>query len=106
MAEELTLEALRAQIEALDERIVRLLDERARCASAIGRLKREAGNAVYEPNREKVVIANVKRVNAALGGPLTDDAIERLYERVIDEARRIQRVEAGRPPHQAEKTES
>ncbi|MCC7124671.1 MAG: chorismate mutase [Acidobacteria bacterium] len=106
MAEELTLDVLRAQIDTLDDRIVRLLDERARCASAIGRLKREVGKAVYEPNREQVVIANVKRVNATLDGPLTDEAIERLYERVIDEARRIQRVEAERPLPQAEKTES
>jgi chorismate mutase-like protein len=93
MAEELTLQALRAEIDALDEAIVRLLDQRARRASAVGRLKREMGMRIYEPGREAVVIERVKAINASLCGPLTDDAIERLYERVMDEARRIQRLE-------------
>lgn len=96
MAEELTLDDLRRAIDALDEQIVRLLNERARCAFAVGRIKRARGLGIYEPNREAVVIAHVKSVNAAMDGPLTDDAIERLYERVMDEARRIQRLEFAR----------
>ena len=96
MAAELSLEALRDEIDRLDEVIVRLLDRRARCAYAVGRIKHEKGMAVYEPNREATVMAHVKAVNAALEGPLTPDAIERLYERVMDEARRIQRLEADR----------
>lgn len=96
MAEELTLEALRAEIDRLDEAIVRLLNQRADCASAVGRLKMQLGMRIYEPGREAVVIAHVKSVNASIDGPLTDDAIERLYERVMDEARRIQRVEFER----------
>ncbi|MEW6321460.1 MAG: chorismate mutase [Acidobacteriota bacterium] len=91
MAAELSLEALREEIDRLDEVIVRLLDRRARCAYAIGRLKRAAGAPVYEPAREAHVLAHVKTVNAALEGPLDDGAITRLYERVMDEARRIQR---------------
>lgn len=91
MAAELSLEALREEIDRLDEVIVRLLDRRARCAYAIGRLKRAAGAPVYEPAREARVLAHVKAVNAALEGPLDDGAITRLYERVMDEARRIQR---------------
>ncbi len=43
-------------------------------------------------------MAHVKQVNAMLGGPLDEDAIARLYERVMDEARRIQRIEAKREP--------
>lgn len=106
MAEELTLEALRTEIDALDEAIVRLLDRRARCASAVGRIKRERGLRIYEPGRESVVIAHVKAVNASLSGPLTEDAIERLYERVMDEARRIQRLEFERHNQQEPETES
>jgi chorismate mutase len=98
MAAELSLEALRDEIDRLDEVIVRLLDRRARCAYAVGRIKREHGLAVYEPVREATVMAHVKAVNASLGGPLTTDAIERLYERVMDEARRIQRVEGQVKP--------
>jgi chorismate mutase len=96
MAAQLSLEALREEIDKIDEVIVRLLDSRARCAYTIGRLKHELGRAVYEPQREKDVIAHVRKVNEGLGGPLDGDAVARLYERIMDEARRIQRIEAER----------
>jgi chorismate mutase len=96
MAAELSLSALREEIDRIDEVVVRLLDRRARCAFAIGRIKREQGLRIYEPSREAAVMAHVKAVNASLGGPLTEEAIARLYERVMDEARRIQRVEHER----------
>lgn len=97
MAAELSVEALRAEIDQIDEVLVRLLDSRARCAYAIGRVKHSEGRPVYEPAREASVLAHVRAVNQALGGPLDDEAIARLFERVIDEARRIQRIEATRP---------
>ena len=78
--------------------IVRLLDRRARCAYAIGRVKKENGLPIYEPQREASVIARVKELNIKLGGPLDEHAIGRLYERIIDEARRIQRIEAKLDP--------
>jgi chorismate mutase len=96
MAEELNLDALREEIDRLDEVIVRLLDRRARCAYAIGRLKHDLGRPVYEPGREATVLGHVREVNASPGGPLDGDAVARLYERVMDEARRIQRLEAER----------
>ena len=105
MAPELTLEALRDEIDRLDEVIVKLLDRRARCAYSIGRLKRSGGMSIYEPSREASVMAHVKAVNAGLEGPLTDDAIVRLYERIMDEARRIQRLDGERQSQQG-KTES
>ena len=96
MAPELTLEQLREEIDKIDEVIVRLLDSRARCAYTVGRLKHELGRPIYEPAREAAVIAHVRQVNDALGGPLDGDAVARLYERIMDEARRIQRIEAER----------
>ncbi len=96
MAAELGVEALRAEIDQIDEVLVRLFDSRARCAYAIGRVKRTEGRAVYEPAREASVLAHVRAVNQSLGGPLDDEAIVRLFERVIDESRRIQRLEATR----------
>jgi chorismate mutase len=102
MAEELSLDALREEIDRLDEVIVRLLDRRARCAYAIGRIKRELGRPIYEPQREASVIARVKELNVKLGGPLDEHAIARLYERIMDEARRIQRVEARHEPQPQE----
>ena len=96
MATELNLEALRDEIDKIDEVIVRLLDSRARCAYTVGRLKHELGRPIYEPAREAAVIAHVRKVNEGLAGPLDGDAVARLYERIMDEARRIQRLEAER----------
>jgi chorismate mutase-like protein len=96
MAADLSLDALREEIDKIDEVVVRLLDRRARCAYAVGRLKHEQGLAIYEPKREAAVMAHIKAVNDSLGGPLTNDALARLYERIMDEARRIQRIEAER----------
>ena len=102
MAEELSLESLRDEIDRIDEVIVRLLDRRARCAFAIGRIKSERGLPIYEPKREAAVIARVKELNIMLGGPLDEHAIARLYERIMDEARRIQRLEAKVEPEPIE----
>jgi chorismate mutase len=102
MAEELSIESLREEIDKIDEVIVRLLDRRARCAYAIGRVKNEKGLPIYEPQREAAVIARVKELNVKLGGPLDEQAIARLYERIIDEARRIQRIEAKHEPEPTE----
>jgi len=84
-----TLEELRDDIDRLDEVIVRLLNERARVAVEVGRLKKELNVAIYQPDREKQVLKHVRGV--ASEGPLGPDAIARLFERIIDEARRLER---------------
>lgn len=83
------ISALREQIDRLDEQLVRLLNERAACALAIGREKQALGLAVYQPDRERDVLEHVTGLNP---GPLDDAAIRRLFERIIDEARRLERV--------------
>src|SRR5215831_17633687 len=55
----------------------------------IGRLKKQQGVEVYQPDREKEVLAHVRSVAAE--GPLGPEAIARLFERIIDEARRLER---------------
>jgi chorismate mutase-like protein len=84
-----TLDDLRNDIDRVDEVLVRLLNERARVACEIGRLKKELGIEVYQPEREKQVLAHVRGIAAE--GPLGADAIARLFERIIDEARRLER---------------
>jgi len=84
-----TLDELREDIDRVDEVLVRLLNERARVACEIGQLKKELGIEVYQPEREKQVLAHVRGV--ASEGPLGSDAIARLFERIIDEARRLER---------------
>jgi chorismate mutase len=69
-----------------------LLNQRATYAVAFGRLKETAGLPVYQPTREADVLANVRRQNT---GPLDAAAITRLFERIIDEARRLERQAAG-----------
>lgn len=84
-----TLENLRKDIDRIDEVLVRLLNERARVACEVGLLKKATGVEVYQPDREKQVLAHVRGVGAE--GPLGPDAIGRLFERIIDEARRLER---------------
>jgi chorismate mutase-like protein len=83
------LAALRSEIDAIDARLVQLLNERAACALAIGKAKEEIGLAVYQPERERDVLEHVVAIN---NGPLDSAAIRRLFERIIDEARRLERL--------------
>ena len=84
-----TLDDLRDDIDRVDEVLVRLLNERARVACEIGRIKKEQGIEIYQPEREKQVLAHVRSIGAE--GPLGADAIARLFDRIIDEARRLER---------------
>lgn len=89
------LDACRRRIDALDEEIVRLLNARAAWADEIGRLKERVGMEVYQPGRERTVLDHVRRVNA---GPLPDVAVIRLFERIIDESRRLERLRDAQEP--------
>ena len=86
----MTIDELRARIDVIDEQLVALLNTRAACAIEIGRIKRAQGLQVYQPDREAAVVRRVKAMTARLGGPLTEEAIGRLFERVIDEARQLE----------------
>ena len=83
------IDDLRQRIDWIDEQIVRLLNARAQCALEVGRCKKAEGLEIYQPQREKEVLAHVQGLNT---GPLDDGAIKRLFERVIDEARRLERL--------------
>ncbi|HEV3254544.1 MAG TPA: chorismate mutase [Candidatus Acidoferrales bacterium] len=85
----MTIEDWRRRIDEIDRKLVELLNERARCAIEIGHLKREAGLPVYQPQREQEILANAERDNR---GPLENTAIRRLFERIVDEARSLERV--------------
>ena len=83
------LEQCRVLIDDVDRRIVELLNERTRVVEEIGRVKREAAMPIYEPKREDQVFANVTSANR---GPITEAAVRRVFERIIDEMRTIQRL--------------
>lgn len=84
-----TLADCRKAIDTIDLRLVELLNERTRVVEEIGRVKREMELPIYEPKREDEVFRNVTENNS---GPLADDAIRRVFERIIDEMRVVQRT--------------
>lgn len=92
----MTLEELRSRIDVLDRQLVELLSERARAAQMIGHLKAATSLPVYEPNREKVIYANVRNANK---GPLPDIELTHIYERIIDVMRALQRNELASERH-------
>jgi chorismate mutase-like protein len=86
----MNIEHWRNKIDELDRKLVELLSERARAAVEIGRLKRNTSMPVYEPDRERIVFANVQNANP---GPLPGRDLVRIYERIIDVMRNIQKEE-------------
>jgi len=78
----------RQKIDVLDEQIVRLINERAVAAQAIGKLKQGSNLPVYEPKREEIVFDRVRKANQ---GPLTDAEVVNIYERIIDVMRTLQK---------------
>ena len=79
----------RQEIDRLDRELLRIFNERAALALHIGEIKKELGLPVYDPDRERRIF---EAMTAANPGPLEDDAIVRLFERVIDESRRLERI--------------
>ena len=85
----------RRRMDEIDKKLVELLNERCKCALEIGQLKQQANIPLYQPARETEVLANAETNNR---GPLTDAAIRRLFERIIDEARSAERLAMYREP--------
>jgi len=83
------MERWRSRIDAIDEQLMRLLNSRSACAVEIGRIKRALGLPVYSPEREAWILERVMRENP---GPLDPLAVKRVFERVIDESRRLERL--------------
>jgi chorismate mutase len=86
----MNIEDWRNKIDDLDRKLVTLLSERARAAVEIGKLKRNTSMPIYEPDRERIVFANVQEANP---GPLPGRDLVRIYERIIDVMRNIQKEE-------------
>ncbi len=83
------VETLRRKIDELDLEILELLNKRASCALAIGAAKRRNGWSVYDAEREASIVLRVLESNE---GPLEAAAIRRLFERILDESRSLERL--------------
>jgi chorismate mutase len=86
----MTISDWRKKIDELDRKLVELLNQRARAAIEIGRLKRNTDLPIYEPEREREVIANVQRSSQ---GPLAALDLANIFERIMDVMRSIQKHE-------------
>ncbi len=78
----------RKRIDEIDLEILKLLNERSRCAVEIGHAKKELHMPMWSPEREAEILRHVVKANT---GPLDDAAVRRLFERIIDEARTLER---------------
>ena len=78
----------RRKIDEIDRSLVRLLNERARCVVEIGKIKRENGLPIRELDREQEVLRHALEANQ---GPLGNEALQRVFERIVDEGRSLQR---------------
>jgi chorismate mutase len=85
------LTRLRDAIDRVDEVLVKLLNQRAKYAVEIGEIKGHLALPIYAPEREKEVLQRVEQTST---GPLHGDAVRRLWERIIDESRRVERESA------------
>jgi chorismate mutase len=85
----MTIDELRREIDSLDSELLQIFNRRAALALKIGEIKKGLGLPVYDPTREKKIFVRMKEENP---GPLDDSAIVRMFERVIDESRRLERI--------------
>ena len=85
----MTINDYRNEINQLDRELLRIFNQRAALALKIGEIKKDLGLPVYDPEREKRIFEAMSTSNP---GPLENDAIIRLFERVIDESRRLERI--------------
>ena len=93
------IESWRRRIDQIDQQLIGLLNSRSACAVEIGRIKRSLGLPIYSPEREAWILERVMRDNP---GPLDPLAVRRVFERIIDEGRRLERMAAeGASPGEA-----
>ena len=90
----------RKKIDEIDQQLVAMLNRRAQAAQEIGRLKRQAEMPIYEPDRERIVLAQVQEANR---GPLQHRHLIQIYERIMDVMRNVQKEEIVEPDSSKQK---
>jgi chorismate mutase len=81
------LDELRREIDSVDQQILKLLHDRVKLVLKVGDYKRARGIPVYDPARERALL---DRLCQAAQKPLDEGAIRRIFERLVDEFRRIE----------------
>jgi chorismate mutase len=86
------LAALRRRIDELDQQMLQLIAERVRVVLSVGEYKRKHALPVYDPERERAML---DKLCARAPEPLDGDTVRRIFERLIDESRRIEQHSVG-----------
>ncbi|MDR1124651.1 MAG: chorismate mutase [Deltaproteobacteria bacterium] len=87
------LELLRAQLDALDDALLELLERRARLSLRVGELKRRSGGRVRQPEREAAILSRLSGLAAQKGGPLGQAQLENIYRAIFAVSRQLQEGE-------------
>ena len=77
----------RERIDEIDIQLVNLFNERAMCAIEIGKIKQQKGIEIHNPERERDILRQICELNK---GPLGNDALIELFDRIIEECRNIE----------------
>ena len=85
-----TLEACREAIDAIDDRLLELINERMKIVERVGEIKNESGAPIYRPEREKAILDRLAERNEAIGGLLNASAIEAIFLEIFAVARNLE----------------
>ncbi len=82
------IEDWREKIDAVDTQILELINKRSEFSIKIGEIKTHKRIPIHSPEREKIIIKRMQQENP---GPLSDDGVLRIFERIIDESRKLEK---------------
>jgi chorismate mutase len=88
------IDDLRQRMDAIDDELLRLFNERAKVALEIGRVKKDLGLPIYVPSREEQIITRIQQENP---GPLSPTSITRLYQQLFQESKALEEEVAHSP---------
>ena len=77
----------RAEIDKIDDEILRLLNKRAEVALTVGKAKSDVESPLCDSGRERDVLARLALKNP---GPLDSQSVENIFQRIIDESLLLQ----------------
>lgn len=85
----MSVDEIRKRIDEIDDRVIKLLNDRANAALEIGKLKEKANARIYSPGREKQIFEQICAKNK---GPLTDEGLKAIYKEIISASRSLERT--------------
>jgi len=89
----MTLDELRQKIDEVDNKLLKLYNERLEYVLEVGELKNSTNSPIYRPEREKEILERLKKINKKMGGKLSDMAIEALFLELFSVARNYELAE-------------